>query len=279
MVKSSKSWMAVGESVLGMGHARSGKPCQDANRYVEIGGSVFIGVVCDGAGSKTNSHIGSAFIANKAIEKLTSYVEKNYLAFEINPPSPKMWFDSTLKILRELILDLIVFSFQKDKEYTELACTIITAIVFPDFILVFHIGDGRGAYRLLNGEWLPFMKPMKGEYASETVFITSPIWENLTRYIETRVILDRATAISILSDGCERSSFLCNQKKEENLYFDPNIPFKPFFESNINTLLNLKLDGFQTDRINELWKLYLKEGTETLRLENDDKTMILAVKE
>ena len=124
------------------------------------------------------------------------------------------------------------------------------------------------------------MRPFKGEYASETIFITSNIiWKDPEIYIESRVIREKVSGISLLSDGVEKSSFLCNQKnKQTQLYYDPNQPYQPFFVSNSTTLLSMIEQDLGGDEIETRWRRYLDDGTESLKRESDDKTIILAIR-
>ena len=94
------------------------------------------------------------------------------------------------------------------------------------------------------------------------------------------MITENVKAFCLLSDGCEKASFECNlYDKDKEIYFDPNIPFKEFFHKNVNVHLpNMHKEGKTQEQINELWHNFLMSGNPKLKVELDDKTMILAVK-
>ncbi len=87
------------------------------------------------------------------------------------------------------------------------------------------------------------------------------------------------TAFCLLSDGCEKASFEVNLfDADTNKYYDPNRPYLPFFEPNIYALQNLYEQQKSQTEINQLWADFLEAGNNKLRIEPDDKTMILAVR-
>ena len=61
------------------------------------------------------------------------------------------------------------------------------------------------------------------------------------------------------------------------MYHDPNLPFEGFFEANIKALIAISQNGGSANEMNEKWADYIDNGTETIRHETDDKTMVLAV--
>ncbi len=65
---------------------------------------------------------------------------------------------------------------------------------------------------------------------------------------------------------------------EEDKYYDPNKPFAPFFDPNIQILKELVIQGKSQDEINDMWSEFLNNGNPRLRQESDDKTLILAVR-
>ena len=68
-------------------------------------------------------------------------------------------------------------------------------------MLVTHIGDGRAAYLNEIKEWNSIITPFLGEEAGSTVFITSKIWNEPNRYIESRVVKNPVKGIVVVTDG------------------------------------------------------------------------------
>ena len=99
-----------------------------------------------------------------------------------------------------------------------------------------------------------------------------------TRVPESVVIREKPYGFVLMSDGCETTTWLCNQKKEGvERYYDPNKPHTPFFESLDKQLQNLRKENTDlTERAKNWWK-FIESGNDLFVRETDDKTMILGV--
>lgn len=272
-------WIFAFASVIGNGHISENIPCQDACR-VESHKDYSIAVVCDGAGSCENSHIGSKHVADFSIyhfEKLISSTKWNK---GNKLPSQDVWHNKAKKTLFLIRDDLEKLALNNEWNLKSLSCTIIITIILKPGLLVTHIGDGRAGYCNSNNEWFSSIVPFRGELANQTVFITSDIWDTdiIDTYVESRVVEDNIKAICLLSDGCEKASFECNLlKSDTESYFDPNKPYPLFFNPNLKILPDLYKQGKTQAEINSMWELFLINGTEKLKIELDDKTLILGV--
>jgi methyl coenzyme M reductase gamma subunit len=121
------------------------------------------------------------------------------------------------------------------------------------------------------------MQPFKGEEVGSTVFITTDwCWESPQECIETRIIESDIKTIVLLTDGMEAYSFLCYVKNEKEMYSDPNLPYKPFLDSNIRAIDSMMSSGFNIIKITKMWKEYLSSG-KGMENEYDDKTMLIAI--
>lgn len=272
------TWASVWCSVTGTSHITTALPCQDSSEVKILDGTNFIiAVVSDGAGSCSNSHIGSSYLAKQAINELEKYLlSSNSDRIE----SELIWQQIFFDMFKNLKSDLKVEASNRDLDFKSLSATLIVAVSNGEFIACAHIGDGRATYRNANGEWLPMMKPFHGEEANQTVFLTSDYWEDDedASYFESFYRQEIITGFALLSDGCERSSFkVLDYDQEKQTYFDPNLPYKPFFEPNYSALKLLINKTSSQHELNDLWAKYISSGTKKLLLENDDKTMILSV--
>ena len=73
-----EKWISAWCSIIGSSHILEGLPCQDSSKVEYILDSDFvIAAISDGAGSCTNSHIGSAFLVDRAIEKIATTFKLN----------------------------------------------------------------------------------------------------------------------------------------------------------------------------------------------------------
>jgi hypothetical protein len=277
-----EEWIIAQASVIGSLHITNFLPCQDAHLCKTIGqGDWLLCVVSDGAGSCEFSHIGSGKVVELVYWYFSELIKEQKWIDDFCIPENEIWHKLAKDIFKKVFADLQEFA--KNEGYTlkSLSATLILVIATPLGLLVSHIGDGRAGYQNLQGEWKSMLTPFKGEYANETVFITSPIWEDdkIDTYIESRVVVESTNAFVLMSDGCENACYETTIFNEETkLYENINKPFAGFLNPIIQTLQNLSEQGKTEQEINLLWEDYLNDGTEEFAKEQDDKTLILAVK-
>lgn len=275
-------WISAWCSKIGSNHIVEGLPCQDSAKveYIECSNFV-IAAISDGAGSCENSNIGSKFLVDRVIEK-TAIIFKlnNWIDKENIEITKEKWREVSFSLFKELKDELKIRAVETDKDFKSLSATLILAVSNGNFVACANIGDGRATFRNEEAEWLPMMVPTKGEEANQTIFITSELWDEdiQSEYFGSFLYENPITAFALLSDGCERASFeILKYNKSEDKYFDPNQPYKPFFEPNCLNLLKLGEANVDQNRINELWGDYLEKGNQKLINEVDDKSMILSV--
>lgn len=283
-------WRVVGASVIGKSHLDNVPPlpCQDSHYLEEETDNRpkwGVAVVCDGAGSATHSHLGAQFVAEKTAQYFKKIVKKRVEDYgwykkEVLPIQ-EQWHYVAKKVLGTVRDDLESYAKEKNIEVKMLACTVIVVIFSPAGLLVTHIGDGRGGYRSAQGEWKSFLTPFKGEEANQTTFITSDIWNDTDKYIESRVINERTTAFVVMSDGCESHCFQTYNPDEASKQFrliDINKPHAKFFEPLFNTINAAEIkDNEDEKELRQKWADFIQSGTEGLKNELDDKTMILGI--
>jgi len=275
------NWITASASVIGSSHVAEGLPCQDSHKVeLVVGTNFIIAAVSDGAGSCQNSQIGSKFQVEKSVEKLASILKlKGWFESDFNYSNLEDWKSISLNIFKEVKKELIELSVESNIEFKSLSATLIVSVTNGDFIACANVGDGRAAFRNENGDWVAMMIPTKGEEANQTIFLTSELWEDsASLYFGNSIFHEKVTAFSLMSDGCERSSFeILKYIENEDRYYDPNKPFKPFFEPIYSNLIKMHQSGLSSEKINNLWETFLTNGTDKLSSETDDKTMILSV--
>ena len=273
------NWTVAYASVIGNLHIKQNLPCQDNCTYHPLNENWGIGIVCDGAGSSSHAHIGSDLTVKLADKHFKTLIETQEWHLTNTFPSEELWSDVALLTLKKVRLDLEKIAKEQSLTLQSLSCTIIVVIHCPFGILSAHIGDGRAGY--YNGvEWKSVITPFQGTFASETVFITSDIWdeENVRQFVKSNMIKDEVKAFVLMTDGCEKGSFEVNiYDPIKNKFFDPNRPFAKFFDPNVQGLHALYRDGKTQEEINKLWGGFLTKGTRQFKAEGDDKTMILGV--
>lgn len=275
------NWIVVGDSIIGQSHIKNNVPCQDNHHYEMIHPNWGIAILADGAGSVEYAHKGSAFIVREAAELFKKLIQKEDWLQKDQLPSPEKWKEKAQKTLKIIRGKLEIFAQQEKTELKEMSSTLMVLIFSHLGILVTHIGDGRAGYCNAQKEWKALIEPWKGEYANETIFVSSDIWgeQEIDKFIRTHVIHEPPYAFTLLSDGCERHSFICNVWDEAHQkYYDPNIPFDKFFNPLIANLKQMYQKNLQAQDMKEKWSKFLAEGNNKLKNEPDDKTMIIGVR-
>jgi hypothetical protein len=269
-------WKIVGASLVGKSHIEGSIPCQDAHSFKLINDTTGIAVVCDGAGSSNNSHLGSELIVKRTIEYITILIEKTSCLNDEIQITNEEWQGHMLELIKKLQEELYDFSQEQNLEYKSLACTFILILFSPHRILTCHIGDGRAGYADVSENWKSLFIPFKGEQVGQTVFITSDLLNDNEHLIETSVINDNISSFTLMSDGCELASWECYSKREdEESYYDPNLPFPKFFKPCVSALKSMYFDDLSDEEIQKKWTSFLENGNTALQRETDDKTMIL----
>jgi hypothetical protein len=280
-IKSNVSdWYILSASVAGASHIAQDIPCQDSHYHVSIEKGCGIAVVCDGAGSARHPHIGSQYSAWQCSNIIQSLFDDNTLNTN-DLPSESAWKNIAYKALFCLYNDLDDYTRKEGLRLESAACTIILLVYVPKGYLIAHIGDGRAAFRDEMGKWNPLIIPYRGEESNETVFLTASIWgEHSSDFIKTHVIETKSDAFALMTDGMENHAFECSHfDTETNEWSDPNIPFEDFFEPVMNTIQTLQKNNIATDVLQQKFEDMLKNGSEKMALEPDDKTLVFGYKE
>jgi len=272
-------WTVAYASVIGNMHVDMNLPCQDSSVYEAINEDWGVAVVCDGAGSASHSHLGSELTAKTALKHFVELVKMQAWHEAAELPSDELWEGSAIVALRKVRAAIGELAEAKQLKVNALASTVIVMVHSESGLLVTHIGDGRAGF--FNGqEWKTAMNPFQGSEANETVFLTSDIWgeDEIGNYVRSSVIREKVEAFTLLTDGCEKSSFEVNIfDARKNKFFDLNKPFPKFFNPNLKGLQMLNKEGKTQEEINQLWAGFLTNGTAQFKTETDDKTMILGV--
>lgn len=206
-------WQVVAASVTGSAHLADGTPCQDAHAY-ETSGQRLVAVVCDGAGSAIQSDEGAQHMAEgvvAALLKLPSDAQAN-------------WQANVEAVIAEVRQALVQKAQQAERDLSDYACTLVGAFWQADAGFFFHVGDGVGVAEF--AEYPPAISyPENGEYANETIFVTSPEW---TQHLRIQFWPARPQRVVLMSDGAQ--SFAMN--KGQSALFMPFIdPVHKYLQS------------------------------------------------
>lgn len=170
-----------------------------------------IAAVADGAGSADLGEVGAAIAARAAVERIR--------ASETRPPLPvddAAWALLLTEGLKAARTAIEAEAAVRQVETRTLATTLILALATPETIAVAQIGDGAAVAGDREGAVISLTVPQRGEYADETVFLTSP-----GALDAAQVVVWRGTPaqLALFSDGLQRLA----------LKMPEGIPHPPFF--------------------------------------------------
>jgi len=247
-------WKVFLASATGKHHLDGNLPCQDSGHYVVVD-DVLIGVVCDGAGSASQGHGGSDFLARKLPELLAQAVAAGQFALQ----APSQYRDRLLAIIQSARAQLEEIARSRQLALRDFACTLVGCISSREGGCFFHIGDGFAVHRRDTGESV-LSQPENGEYADETYFVTDESWQEYLRVTPLSQI-SRGGLIGLMSDGT--SPFAIDRTRTG--FYGPFIdPVVSFLNSATEQNGNRALQG-------------VLASEKTFAITADDKTLLLAL--
>ena len=157
------AWRVLGASVRGTSHARSELPCQDAHAWKRLPGCAVALAVADGAGSAAHAEAGARAAARAAVDSLVS-------------SAPAVaggdWTAALDHALGAALVAVEDEAKARQVEIRELNTTLIACVVTADSVTAAQVGDGAVIVSD-GGEMRALTAPTSGEFANETVFLTS----------------------------------------------------------------------------------------------------------
>lgn len=245
------NWYVVAASVTGEAHLKQSKGNEDAYCLASRLDGALVLAVADGAGSASCGAEGAELATTFALEFLS----------EIELPTTKeSWQMLMLETIQHVHNVLEAHASTQQKEARDFACTLLVAMLTPSHVAVFQIGDG--AIVSVNGETITRLtRAAHGEYASETVFVTSQDYlEHCSCVI---VPSENLAGLALLTDGLEPVAL--------NLQTDE--PFAPFFSPLFRFAGNEKDDYEKSQALTEFLA-----GERINQRTHDDKTLVLVVR-
>lgn len=260
----SAHWRVISASVTGSSHVRSGLPCQDSFQIVSDESSgVLIATIADGAGSAALSAIGSNVAARSATQTASELIDSHTDILD----------EADLEeILRKAVASardaLEREAHKQGRELRDFATTLIMAICTHDVTGTSQIGDGAVVTaRRGDGEgdgefvYALFSPPQRGEYANQTNFITSDLWQGT---LDVRTRPERLGYMMMFTDGIQSLAL------DSAASYAPHGPF-------FNPLLRWVGQQGDLKGAGETLKTFLSSPRVAERTD-DDLTLVLAVR-
>ncbi|GEM_PF-610007 len=215
-------WKVIAHSVMGTSHQKIELPCQDSGDYLIID-NILIGAVSDGAGSAKFSQIGSNLAVKKTLLYLKAWlnwIQENQPERDFTQPISETEAEQLFLQTLEKVIDRLKKETEKGYSFKDLSCTLLAFIATPHWLSAMQIGDGFIVVRSEQFQYELLFPPTKGEYANETIFVTS---RNALSELQCCVINEPIKFICASTDGLEKLAITFNK--------DGYIPHYPFFEA------------------------------------------------
>ncbi len=243
-------WQTLAASVRGSHHVKQGKGNEDAFSLASSLRDELCLVVSDGAGSAKSGAEGSSFLSNKMLELFATYtMPASRLALECDG----------LALLYELKCELNVLAKSSERPARDFAATLLAVMVGAHYTVALQIGDGAIVGQMATGEIQFLTQPFHGDYASETIFVSSK--DALAQASVAVYPSDELKGLALLSDGLEPVAL--QQGKPFQGFFEPMFAFAKNAGDVQEKAASLS-HFLDTERINART--------------HDDKTLVLAVR-
>lgn len=248
------AWTACAASIRGTSHERLNLPCQDAHalRLVSVqDGEVLVAIVSDGAGSAKRGEDGSRFICDELADALAEVLS----AEELGAASLNLG-----EVVANVRLRLLEHADTQGAPAREFACTLLCAVLGPEWATFAQIGDGV-IVTPGDEEWMWAFWPQRGEYANTTSFITD---RDAMVQLQVDVAATRVDEIAMLSDGLQHLV----------LHYETQAVHSPFFEKMMTPVRTSEAGGVD-EALNGALRSYLSSKAVAERAD-DDLTLLLA---
>lgn len=214
------SGLLMGASIRGKSHAHSGRWRDDAFHFDQTGAFTIM-AVADGAGSCTLSRVGARIACDISVRSVKRFLNQHHLTdlSEFVKTSVGECLESSV---RNAILSLEEEARQRQIRSNSLSTTLILVLharVGPNHLIAsLQVGDGTAALMRSSGEIRILGKPDQGEYAGQSLFLTSPgIKESLGSRVNQFTLKD-LKYLAAMTDGIADDYFPL--KKRLNDFFD-----------------------------------------------------------
>jgi hypothetical protein len=211
-----EDWFVVGSSVRGVAHVKNGLPCQDSHAWRRPCGDIILVAVADGAGSAAYADQGSKLAVHSSLEALEAGLSEKV------PAEKEEWralLNIAFETARKALLDQANVL---GSAAHELASTLLVAALSSESLASMQVGDGCIVVQTREGTLEAVSTPMNGEYANETVFLTSGNALQKMRFSFRAACLQ---GLALLTDGLQRLALKMPEATPHSPFFDPLLRF------------------------------------------------------
>jgi hypothetical protein len=211
-------WRAIGVSLRGSSHVKTGQPCQDYHAFVRLPGGALIAALADGAGTAELSQVGAEIAVNMALETLRCHLEKNSMTHA----GAEKWRSLLGAAMQGALSAVQREAARRAVPERELASTLSLAVAFPGMIAAAQVGDGAVVAADSEGKIHTLLRPISGEYLNETTFLISPGALEQLQFAWHEGGISR---LAMLTDGLQMLALKVADGQPHAPFFDPLFRF------------------------------------------------------
>ena len=255
-------WQVAAAAVRGIGHVRSGQPCQDAVRYrtyqmLNVPPDTLVAAVADGAGSAPCGDLGALLAATDSVDRIAKRLRENPNG--TGRDVIERTLIETMCVARQRLAEA---ADQQGRDIHDYNTTLLLVIQAGGTLAAAQIGDGAIIAGNADDGYECVTIPQGGEFVGETYFITR---RDALSVCQLEVITDLYPQhIGMFTDGIQKLA-LDYQNREVPA------PYAPFFRSTFDWLAQQDNDWqAYTGLLRFLRSSRVRERT------HDDATLLLA---
>jgi len=191
----------IGASAIGTSHRQSGGQCEDAHAYRQRADGTLVLAVADGAGSAAWAAAGAACAVAAAVAAADRALDAQPL-----PATEAAWQDllAAAPAAARAALEQLAAESPAPAPARPLAAwatTLVLAVVTTRWVAAVQVGDGAVVVQDGLGGLQAALRPARGEYLNETVFLTADDYQARAQYAVLAPVALRGVAL--LTDGLQ----------------------------------------------------------------------------
>jgi hypothetical protein len=202
-------WHSLAHSVVGSAHEKLGESCQDSTKiesFKKDGASYVAVALSDGAGSAPRASAGSRFVVDEWCNRIQRIARIDIHSLE----------EQAIAIITEIRNALAALADSESRPLRDFHCTLLAGLFYEDLCLVLQIGDGAWVLQIADSLQVATW-PQTGDYAGETVFLTS---DDYLRALQSG-LYSRCIRAALFSDGLQHLALNFRDRCAHRPFFEP----------------------------------------------------------
>lgn len=208
------NWKVCGASIAGRSHAAGGVGCQDAHGWRVLPGLGVLLAVSDGAGSAAFAAQASRAAVDAALEAMERAASDGR-AHEACAGVVEMGLKAAMEVLRCMAEEVRA-------PLRDYSATLILVAALGGALSAVQVGDGAAVTSSPPGGIAAITLPEQGEYANETLFITSA---GALERAQPVCVRPWPAHVAVLTDGLQRLALRLPSGEPHSPFFAPLFEF------------------------------------------------------